>query len=110
VEQENGMMLTLWTREEIRPVRANRHFPHPLPCHICFHLALAQLKLHGCEKKQGCHLPARCCLRKYGRRKKRKHTIQIKVGILLASDTNYKRQLCLASNVTVHNARKGTCH
>lgn len=75
-----------------RPVRANRHFPHPLPCRICFHLAPAQLKPRGCEKKQGCHLPARCCLRKHGK-KEQQTRYRNESRCFTASDNNYRRQL-----------------
>jgi hypothetical protein len=70
VLQFNGRtttILTLRIRTKIRPVQANSHFPHPLPCHICVHLAPGQLELHDFEKQQGCYLPARSNLRKHGK-------------------------------------------
>ena len=63
-------MLTVRVRTKIRPVQANSHFPHPLPCHICVHLVPGQLELHDFEKQQGCHLPARSYLRKHGKQQK----------------------------------------
>jgi hypothetical protein len=66
IKSESGIILVSLIRAKLRPVRANRRFPHPLPSHICFHQAPGQQKLHGCEKKQGCHLPASYYMRKQG--------------------------------------------
>lgn len=66
-------------RTKIRPVQANRHYL-PLPCHICVRLALAQLELHDCEKKQGCYLPARSYLRKHGKKQKKDQMYYLKYG------------------------------